>query len=180
MHYPTMSTPRLKIRAFTQADLPAFACYRALPEVARFQSWSQYSLADAQALFVAMNSVPFGTLGAWFQLALADTADQLIGDLALHFIDEQQLEIGFTLAPEFQGQGLATEALNALLAYLFEECGKHRLVAITDAENTPAWQLLERLHFRREGHFVENVFFKGHWGSEFQYALLASEWRTLT
>jgi RimJ/RimL family protein N-acetyltransferase len=36
---------------------------------------------------------------------------------------------------------------------------------------------LEAVGFRQEAHFVENIFFKGAWGSEFQYALLASEWQ---
>jgi RimJ/RimL family protein N-acetyltransferase len=26
------------------------------------------------------------------------------------------------------------------------------------------------------GHFIENIFFKGKWGSEFQYAMLKREW----
>ena len=30
--------------------------------------------------------------------------------------------------------------------------------------------------FRREAHFVENIFFKGAWGSEFSFAVLAHEW----
>ena len=30
---------------------------------------------------------------------------------------------------------------------------------------------------RREGHFIENVWFKGGWGDEYQYALLEREWR---
>lgn len=29
---------------------------------------------------------------------------------------------------------------------------------------------------RREGHFVENVWFKGAWGSEYLYALLQTDW----
>jgi RimJ/RimL family protein N-acetyltransferase len=36
--------------------------------------------------------------------------------------------------------------------------------------------LLERVGMRREAHFVENVFFKGAWGSEFLLAMLAREW----
>jgi RimJ/RimL family protein N-acetyltransferase len=30
---------------------------------------------------------------------------------------------------------------------------------------------------RREAHLLENDFFNGRWGSEFVYAILASEWR---
>lgn len=47
---------------------------------------------------------------------------------------------------------------------------------MTDAKNAAATAVLERLGLRREGHFIENVFFKGAWGDEFQYALLGREW----
>jgi len=36
--------------------------------------------------------------------------------------------------------------------------------------------LFRRLGFRREAHFVEHVWFKGGWGSEFVFALLRREW----
>jgi RimJ/RimL family protein N-acetyltransferase len=35
---------------------------------------------------------------------------------------------------------------------------------------------MERLGMRREAHFKENEFFKGEWGSEYVYAVLATEW----
>ncbi len=40
-----------------------------------------------------------------------------------------------------------------------------------------SYKLLERLGFRREAHLVENIWFKGAWGSEFHYALLEREWK---
>lgn len=179
---PLFQTERIICREFESADLEAFAEYRALPEVARYQSWSEYSYQDAQALYDNMKKVPFATVGHRFQLAIVTKGDkdsqQMLGDLAVHFIDGQQIEIGFTFAPNFQGQGYASEAVLGLLAYLFSELKPHRVIATTDCDNVPSWLLLERVGLRREAHFIENIFFKGAWGSEFQYAMLASEWRT--
>lgn len=180
-------TERIICREFEEGDLQSFADYRALPEVARYQSWSTYSYQDAQSLFNNMQNVPFATVGHWFQLAIVTKdgsemskntdSGQLLGDLAVHFIDEEQIEIGFTFAPDFQGQGFASEAVLGLLTYLFTERKPHRVIATTDADNVPSWLLLERVGFRREAHFIDNIFFKGSWGSEFQYAMLSSEWR---
>ena len=50
------------------------------------------------------------------------------------------------------------------------------LSEIVDAENQASISLLKSIGFRQEGHFIENVFFKGKWGSEFQYAMLKREW----
>lgn len=117
--------------------------------------------------------------GTWFQLAieLRDTGE-LIGDCGLHAIEDEphQMEIGFTLAAEYQGRGYATEAIACLVDYVFETLGKHRVIAITDARNDAAARLLERLGMRREGHFLQNVWFKGSWGDEYLYALLRQEW----
>jgi RimJ/RimL family protein N-acetyltransferase len=53
----------------------------------------------------------------------------------------------------------------------------HRVRANCDVENTPAWKTLERIGFRREAHFVENLWFRDRWSSEYWYALLDREWR---
>ena len=97
---------------------------------------------------------------------------------ALHVDADEpgQAEVGFTLARAQQGKGYATEALTGLLDWAFPTFKLHRVIAITDALNSSAAALLERVGFRREAHFVENVFFKGAWGSEFSFAVLAHEW----
>lgn len=170
---------RCRLRFFSEKDLMAFAQYRAAPSVARFQSWSSYSLDDAKKLFATLNTTDFGETGSWFQIAIADKQDdRLLGDCALHFLaDDQQVEIGFTLAPEHQGKGLAKEAVAMLLDYVFMEMAKHRVIAITDAENHRAKKLLLALGFRQEAHYKKNVFFKGKWCDECLFACLESEWR---
>ena len=52
--------------------------------------------------------------------------------------DPRQCEIGFTLAPDYQGRGYATEAVRLLAGYLFTVRGKHRITA--DAVSAATWQ----------------------------------------
>ena len=173
-------TDRLTVREFVLADVEEFSNYRALDEVAAFQSWSDYSYQEGLALFQQMQSVSFGSIGHWFQCAIVEQeTGQLLGDLALHFVDDLQVELGFTVAPPHQRQGFAAEAVSGCLSMLFGQQGKHRVIARTDVDNRAAWRLLEQVGFRREGHFVDNVWFKGAWGSEFLYALVAHEWMSM-
>jgi RimJ/RimL family protein N-acetyltransferase len=120
--------------------------------------------------------------GSWFQLAieLVETVE-VIGDCVLHTFTDRpgQVEIGITMACEHQSRGYATESINCLLDYVFGTIGKHRVIAVTDTRNAPAVRLLERVGMRREGRFIENVWFKGGRGDEFQYAMLEREWRSL-
>jgi RimJ/RimL family protein N-acetyltransferase len=176
-------TPRLEARPFAPADVPAFVAYRANPDVARYQGWSDYTTELGTRLVQDMQGAQPGVPGEWYQFALVDrTTGTLVGDLALK-VDEhepREAEVGFTLAPEHQGKGYGTEALRALLGYSFEAFGLHRMIAVTDALNLPAAALLERVGMRREGHFIENVFFKGAWGSELLFAVLEREWKGRT
>jgi RimJ/RimL family protein N-acetyltransferase len=176
MNPPVLRTENLVIRAFEKRDLETFAQYRSQEVVAKYQNWTSFTYQDAVELFESMDYSTFGKEGNWYQLAITSLdSDELVGDLAVHFIDQEQIELGFTVCPDHQGKGVATEAVSNFLRYLFGELNKHRVVATTDAENTASYRLLEKLAFRREGHFVQNVFFKGAWGDEYQYALLRSD-----
>lgn len=173
---PVLKTENYVIRAFERKDLETFTRYRSQEVVAKYQSWTSYTYLDAVELFESMDYSTFGSEGNWYQLAISSIdSDELLGDLAVHFIDQEQIEIGFTVCPEQQGKGVATEAVSSFIRYVFGELYKHRVVAITDADNTASYRLLEKLGFRREAHFIQNVFFKGAWGDEYQYALLRSE-----
>lgn len=179
--FRTIQTSRLLLRQFQESDLLPFMCYRNDPEIARYQSWDAISETAARAFVQAQKTQPAGVPGQWLQVALEHKATgTMIGDCALKLDaeDARLAEIGFTLDRAFQAQGYATEAVSGLLDYVFGELRAHRVHAVTDARNAGSVGLLERLGFRREGHFIQNVFFKGAWGDEYLYALLAAEWRT--
>ncbi|TSC33128.1 GNAT family N-acetyltransferase [Corallococcus sp. Z5C101001] len=169
---------RLVLRRLRAEDLGALVAYRNDPEVARYQSWTDYDASRGRQLIEDMRGRQPGEPG-WFQFAIASRdTDVLMGDCALRVdADDPRLgEIGFTLSREHQGQGLGTEAVRTLLEYVFGTLSLHRVFAVTDAKNIAAATVLERVGMRREGHFIENIFFKGAWGDEFQYALLGREW----
>ncbi len=171
---------RLHLRRLCMEDVAPIAAYRSLPEVALFQSWESFSLADAAQLVGDQAAVVPDTPGTWLQFALVlSESAKVIGDCGIHFRgdDPRQVELGITLSPIYQGRGLAAEALTRVLEYIFDQLGKHRVSAITDAENRAAASLFLHLGFRRESHNVEHVWFKGAWGSEYLFALLNREWQ---
>ena len=175
-----LETKRLKMRAFQDKDIQDFADYRSDPEVAKYQDWDAPYSVEKAAQFVAENKVICpGTPGEWHQIAIELKAEgDLIGDCVFHILaeDAQQAEIGFTLSRRYQGHGYATEAVTKLVDYIFCELKLHRIRAICDVDNLASSKLLERIGMRREAHFIENIWFKGRWGSEYLYAILRSEW----
>jgi RimJ/RimL family protein N-acetyltransferase len=177
--FVNIESPRLVLRRFADADLAEFLAYLNDPLVARYQSWESYTEQQARELIEQQKAREPGRPGQWFTFAaeLKETR-ALAGHVALSVreADPRQAEIGFTFAREHQGRGLAGEAAARVLEYAFEVLGLHRVVAVADCENGRSVALLERLGMRREGHFVENIWFKGAWGSEYLYAMLRSEW----
>ncbi|WP_308304375.1 GNAT family protein [Shewanella sp. GutDb-MelDb] len=67
---------------------------------------------------------------------------------------------GFTLAPETK-KGIGSKSLSAFMEHLFNTMNKYRIIATTECDNHAAYKLLERVGFRREAHFVNNIFLKG-------------------
>jgi RimJ/RimL family protein N-acetyltransferase len=179
MPFTPIESERLVLRPFQDADLSAFLAYRNDPEVARYQAWETLSQPRAQAMLQEQKRLEPGLPGPWFLFALAARDDgQLVGDAGLQVLlqDVRQAQVNLSLAPAFQGAGLAAEALSALLDYAFINLDLHRVIAVVDAENARAERLLERVGLRREGHFVKNVWFKGRWADEYLYAVLQAEW----
>lgn len=178
--FPTsLPTRRLQLRRLQRADAESLCAYRSLPEVARYQSWETYGPEDAARLLDDQQDRDIGIPGTWLQLAVVETrTGQMIGDFGLHCLADEpcQFEVGVTFAPDWQGQGYATEALESLLHYLFTERSARRIFATTDVLNVPAAALFRRLGFRQEAHHVEHRAYKGTWTSEYVFALLAREW----
>jgi RimJ/RimL family protein N-acetyltransferase len=180
--FPSLRTPRLCLRRFRDSDAAPFARYRSAPEVARYQGWTApYSVDDARKFVTAMATAEPGVPGEWFQIAVALAGDSsLVGDCAFAPLahEPRTVEIGFTIAPDHQGQGYATEAVLALLRYLLGTLEKHRVTASCDPRNVPSRKVLEAVGMRQEGHLIESTWSKGEWTDDLVFALLRREWRT--
>jgi RimJ/RimL family protein N-acetyltransferase len=60
-------------------------------------------------------------------------------------------ELGWTLAPEFQGKGFATEGARRLLEYAFNEMGYAHVISVIHPDNKPSIKVAERLGEKHEG-----------------------------
>jgi RimJ/RimL family protein N-acetyltransferase len=178
--FEPLVTERLILRPLREGDAEPMFRYRSDPEVARFQGWEPGSLDEVEAFVESMAVVRPNTLGTWFQLAICrPEKGELIGDIGMRFPEgrDHEAEFGITLAPDQQGAGFATEALSAVLDYLFGSLGKHRVFGSADPGNEASLRLMERVGMRREAHFRENLWFKGSWADEVICAILDREWR---
>ena len=153
MSYPIL-TERLTIRPLAMVDLETFVSYRQDPDIARFQGWeSTYSKDQAIELVKSQAGSVLPGKGDWLQLAICSRVNEMhVGDLAIKSVAEQDstFELGFTIAKQHQGQGLAKEAATKLMSYLVLEAGAKKFIATTDSRNNASIKVLSALGFKQD------------------------------
>ncbi len=140
------------LRRLSTADLPAFQAYRTDAELGRYQGWVPMSDEAARAFLDEMNSVPLFRPGKWTQIAVAGPEGvALLGDIGLCLAEnDSHAEIGFTLAREAQGRGLATMAVRAAIQLVFNRTAAQQILGVTDARNRASIAVLERVGMHRQ------------------------------
>ncbi|TBR58567.1 GNAT family N-acetyltransferase [Westiellopsis prolifica IICB1] len=131
-----IETPRLILRHFTLDDIDELAAIYADPVVTKFYPKPYTREQTQQQVERIMNMYKERGWSLWATIYKAD--HKLIGrcGLMLQLVDEQQeVEIGYLLAKEYWGQGLATEAAIACRNYGFQELGLNRLISLIDPRN---------------------------------------------
>lgn len=148
----------VRLRTLREADdLAVFLGYRSDPQVARYQGWWPMDEAKARAFLREQGEAhpdphPDSAAG-WRQLAIADAAtDALLGDLGVWLShDRSEAQIGITVAPAAQGQGVGRSAMRAALVLLFADPALARVRADADARNLPCRRMLAAAGFRETG-----------------------------
>lgn len=173
-------TKRMCIRNLYLDDLDDFHSYRSQPEVTKYQGFDIMNKNQSLEFIKSQSSKSFGVPGDWIQYGIEEIQhDKLIGDCAIKLEknDPRIAQIGITINPGYQRNYFAKEAMTGIITWLFDNKKVQRISEIVDVENINSIKLLESLEFRKEGHFIENIFFNGKWGSEYQYAMLKREWK---
>ena len=107
--------------------------------------------------------VPLDSLGSWFFQVLnpeeevhiwavrEKSSEQFVGLLTLDPHHRQEdMQISYEFLPAFWGQGYASETIQVILQYIFEDLDWPKIVAETQTANMASVRLLERLGFVRK------------------------------
>ncbi|MGH3565486.1 MAG: GNAT family N-acetyltransferase [Pseudonocardia sp.] len=102
--------------------------------------------------------------------------DRLIGFARLGFSGVQAAKLGYAIAYDQWGKGLATDAVRSLITYGFRELGLHRITAAIGPDNAASITIVRRLGFTQEGTLRDHVYTNGAWRDSELYSVLTSEW----
>jgi aminoglycoside 6'-N-acetyltransferase len=144
---------RIRLRRLREDDLSRFLAYRSDPAVARFQGWAPMSPAQAADTLHDYAACADHPAGAWRQFAIAAADDDgLLGDLGLWLADDgREAEIGLSVAPAAQGQGVGAAAVRAVCDLLFAHTRVRCVRAAADTRNAACLRMLARAGLHETG-----------------------------
>jgi RimJ/RimL family protein N-acetyltransferase len=150
---PRLSTERLLLREWRTEDLEPFAAMNADPLVMQhFVAPLTRAASDALVDRIRIGWAANG-FGLWAVERRAD--GRLLGftGLALHTFEAPftpAVEVGWRFAPDGWGQGLATQAARAALAFGFETVRLDEILSWTTVANERSRRVMERLGMIRD------------------------------
>lgn len=149
---PTVTTNRLRLRAFRAGDLDAYAAMQANPEVMR------YLVTGRTATRAEVWRTMASSLGQWalrgYGMWACEKIDggAFIGSVGVFQpLDWPEPEIAYSLDRPFWGQGFATEAAGAARDWLFEHFPLPRAASFIRPDNHASKRVAERLGAVCEG-----------------------------
>ena len=142
-----LTTPRLILRQWRDADRAAWHALNADPEVREFLG-DPLTRTDADAVLEFFRTDLETRDWGWWALASRDT-DELIGMAGLDPVDEELdftgVELGWRLARAHWGMGYATEAARSVIDHAFQVLNFPELLAIAAVGNSRSQAVMRRL-----------------------------------
>jgi len=170
-----ITTARLVLRPFSWVDADALFDYASNPDYARFQSGPDDFNRAASDKFLAELMLRERDVRPVWAITVED---HVVGIVTLNFESGHRIAVlGYGLHRDLWGQGLAGEAVRAVLDEAFAEYAMlHRVRAQTDLRNVRSSGLLAKLGFTHEGTLRAEVGRGGELVNGAIYGLLREEW----
>jgi RimJ/RimL family protein N-acetyltransferase len=108
--------------------------------------------------------------------------DRPVGRIDVFEIDRQNGSCAFGITigdPDLWGQGLGTDAVNAIVDFAFGQLRMERVWLDTDDGNARAQAVYRKAGFVEEGRFRRAFYQDGRWSDDIRMALLRDDWAAL-
>lgn len=172
--FPILQTERLLLRRLDKADVGAVYALRSDELAMKYIPRPLVSNYEEALEHIAMiDSKITSNEGINWAITLKGSPG-LIGIIGHYRIKPEHFraEVGYMILPEFNNQGIITEALATVVRYGFDVLKLHSIEAIIDPGNTASARVLEKNGFIREAHLRENEYYEGRFLDTVIYSLI--------
>ncbi len=172
--FKNLETDRLLLRRVSQNDVPEILELRGNPETMKFIPRPLVTTSDeALAHYKMIDDKIEKNEGINWAITLKGKP-KLIGIIGHYRIqpENHRCEIGYMILPQYNGQGIVTEAIKLVLEYGFENLQMHSIEAVIDPENFASERVLQKNGFVKEAHILENEHYEGKFWDTVIYSIL--------
>jgi [ribosomal protein S5]-alanine N-acetyltransferase len=175
--FPVLETNRIILRRIEKGDAHDIFKYLSDKEVMKHYGTEPFQTVDEaisaisryESLFAEKRGIRWGiTLKG---------ENKVIGSCVFYNMvsEHYRTDIGFVLSKDYWGQGIAQEAVKAVIKYGFEFLNINRVEAVIEPSNVASQKLVDRLGFLREGLLRSYEYFCGKFDDLYMYSLLKSD-----
>ena len=172
---PVIETVRLTLRKLTRSDVPDLEKW--MPDKSIYTYWGKGpgKTDKNPSLLFEKEKKPTKS----FHLGIVlKSSGEVIGELWVYLIENNRMaKVAIRFSKDYQGKGYATEALNAITAFCFDNTELQRLWTDVDVRNEASVRLLEKCGYKREGMIRQGKMVSS-WCDYYLYGLLKSEYNS--
>ena len=149
----TIETPRLILRKARMEDVePMFRNWANDAEVTKFLTWPAHGSIEVSERVLAswVDCYQKDDYYQWM-IVLKETGEPIGSIMANTVGRAQSAHIGYCIGKAWWHQGIMTETLKAVMDFLFDEVGYHRVEAMHDPNNPNSGAVMRKCGMQYEG-----------------------------
>lgn len=149
-----LQTPRLLLRRAIMEDVqPMFDNWASDPEVTTYLTWPPHSSPAVTEQVISSWIDGYEKPDHYQWMIVLKELDAPIGSISVTDLNDeiQKAEIGYCIGRSWWGKGIMSEALQAVMDYLFDEVGMNRLEARHDPRNPASGAVMKKCGMKYEG-----------------------------
>ena len=177
----TIETPRLILRRAVRKDADAmFRNWASDPEVTKYLTWPTHSTVDISKRVLDSWIKEYKKEDYYQWIIVLKELGQPIGSISVvqQRQDIGEAEIGYCIGRSWWHKGITSEALSAVIQYLFAQVGMNRVTARHDPNNPHSGGVMRKCGMKYEGTMRASDRNNQGICDAARYALTRSDWET--
>lgn len=150
----TLETKRLKLRKFTVLDAEnMYKNWASDNEVTKFLTWSAHTNAEVTRDLLSNWVKNYEKKDYYNWVIEIKKTCEIVGNISVVSIKEntESADLGYCMGTKWWGNGIMPEAGKAVIKFLFEQVGFHRIAAAHAENNQKSGRVMQKIGMTYEG-----------------------------
>jgi len=149
-----LETARLKLRRFTIEDAEnMYKNWASEDEVTKFLTWPTHASVDVTRELLSHWVKEYENKNYYNWVIELKESEEIVGNISVVSVKEniKGAVLGYCMGTKWWGKEIMPEAGKAVIKYLFEQVGFHRIAADHDKNNPKSGRVMQKLGMTYEG-----------------------------